>query len=196
VLRILLEKPKPWTLTEIANELKAETSRVAQAFFTQQIRFAISLGAISKALSSLDEQLWVRRQGSSVVVPNRAACLLEWAENTRNATAGALRSSFETSTLVGSTLTQINSGLEPLLRAPYAFHLRRQRQPMLLYRCGSRRCFFCFRNRMTRSSANSTTALHPNEPHDLCFIYPYDEGVFLYARNEASPPRSPTSKRI
>jgi hypothetical protein len=63
VLRVLLEKPRPWTLTEIANALETESNWIARMFSTQQIRFTVSLGSISKTLSSLDEQLWVRRQG-------------------------------------------------------------------------------------------------------------------------------------
>jgi hypothetical protein len=67
------------TLTEIANELQAETDRVNREFPTKKLSFATSLGAISKALSSLEEQLWTRRQNSAVVVPEPRRLLLEWA---------------------------------------------------------------------------------------------------------------------
>ena len=69
VLRVLLEESRTWTLTGIANELKAESKRFGLAFSTKQVDFAIHLGTISKALASLDEQLWIRRQGSSILVP-------------------------------------------------------------------------------------------------------------------------------
>jgi hypothetical protein len=66
VLRVLLERIKPCTLTEIANELQVETNRFAQEFSTQKVQFTVSFSAISKALASLEEQLWIRRQNSAV----------------------------------------------------------------------------------------------------------------------------------
>jgi hypothetical protein len=188
VLRILLEKPKPWTLTEIANELKAETNRVAQAFFTQQIRFAISLGAISKALSSLDEQLWVRREGSSVVVPEPRRLLLEWAEKYKERYRWRLRNSFETSNPLGSALTQINSGLEPLLRAPYAFTAAAAAADAPFIDVDRVDVFLLSKQNDTKLRQLDNRPAPERAPR-LCFIYPYDEGVFLYARNEASLPR-------
>src|SRR5581483_4601919 len=68
VLRGLLEKPKLWSLTDIAKELAAEAKRV-ERIFRQPMEFAVSQGSISKVFSSLEEQLWVRRQGSAVLVP-------------------------------------------------------------------------------------------------------------------------------
>ncbi len=188
MLRILLEKPKPWTLTEIANELKAETSRIAQVFCTQQISFAISLGAISKALSSLDEQLWVRRQGSSVVVPEPRRLLLEWAEKYRERYRWRLRSSFETSNPLGSTLTQINSGLEPLLRAPYAFTAAAAAADAPFIDVDRVDVFLLSKQSDTKLRHLDTRPALERAPR-LRFNYPYDEGVFLYARNEASLPR-------
>jgi hypothetical protein len=66
VLRVLLERIKPCTLTEIANELQVETNRFAQEFSTQKVQFTVSFSATSKALASLEEQLWIRRQNSAV----------------------------------------------------------------------------------------------------------------------------------
>jgi len=185
VLRVLLERPKLWKLTEIANELKAETSRIAQAFFTQEIRFAISLGAISKALSSLDEQLWVRRQGSSVVVPEPRRLLLEWAEKYKERYRWRLRSSFETSNPFGSTLTQINSGLEPLLRAPYAFTAAAAAADAPFIDVDRIDVFLLSKQNDTKLRQLDIRPALERVPR-LRFIYPYDEGVFLYARNEAS----------
>jgi hypothetical protein len=44
VLRVLLEKPKVWSLTDIANELAAEGKRV-QRIFRQPMDFAVSQGS-------------------------------------------------------------------------------------------------------------------------------------------------------
>jgi hypothetical protein len=188
VLRVLLEKPKPWTLTEIANELKAETSRIAQALFTQQIRFTISLGAISKALSSLDEQLWVRRQGSSVVVPEPRRLLLEWGEKYKERYRWRLRSSFEISNPFGSTLTEINSGLGPLLRAPYAFTAAAAAADAPFIDVDRVDVFLLSKPNDTKLGQLGNRPTPERVPR-LRFIHPYDEGVFLYARNEASLPR-------
>src|SRR6266704_2292469 len=55
VLRVLLEKPKLWSLTDIAKELAAEARRV-ERILRQPMEFAVSQGSISKVLSSLEEQ--------------------------------------------------------------------------------------------------------------------------------------------
>jgi len=188
VLRVLLEKPKPWSLTEIANELAAETKRVARAFSTQQIQFAISLGALSKALSSLDEQLWVRRQGSSVVVPEPRRLLLEWAEKYKERYRWRLRSSFEISNPLGTTLAQINSGLQPLLRGPYAFTAAAAATDAPFIDLDRIDVFLLPDQNDARLRQLSERPVSGTAPR-LRFIYPYDEGVFLYARTDAPAPR-------
>jgi len=188
VLRVLLEKPRPRTLTEIANELETESNRIAQLFSTQKIRFTVSLGAISKALSSLDEQLWIRRQGSSILVPEPRRLLLEWAEKYKERYRWRLRSSFETSNPFGSTLAQINSGIEPLVRTPYAFTSAAASTdaPFIDFD----RVDIFLLPKQTDAKLRQLDNRPPAERAPrLRFIYPYDEGVFLYARRDASLPR-------
>jgi len=58
VLRVLLQKPRTWNLTTLGNELTAETRinpLVGAASDVRRGRFEISLGSISKALSTLDQ---------------------------------------------------------------------------------------------------------------------------------------------
>ena len=121
ILRVLLEQIKPRTLTEIASELEAETSRTSRAFLTQKLNFAVSLGAVSKALSSLEEQLWIRRQNSSIVVPEPRRLLLEWAEKYKERFRWRLRSSFQASNPFGKTPAEIDQGLKSLVATPYVF---------------------------------------------------------------------------
>ncbi len=188
VLRVLLEKPKRWTLTEIANELETESNRITRLFSTQQIRFTVSLGAISKALSSLDEQLWVRRQGSSIVVPEPRRLLLEWAEKYKERYRWRLRNSFETSNPFGSTVAQINSGIETLLRAPYAFTSAAAATDAPFIDLDRVDIFLL--PKQTDATLRQLDNRPPAERAPrLRFIYPYDEGVFLYARRDASLPR-------
>jgi hypothetical protein len=188
VLRVLLEKPKPWTLTEIAKELESETSQIARLFSTQKIEFGVSLGAISKALSSLDEQLWVRRQGAAVVVPEPRRLLLEWAEKYKDRYRWRLRSSFETSNPLGPTVSQINSGLDSLLRTPYAFTAAAAATDAPFIDLDRVDIFLLSKqvDAKLRQLDNRPTA---ERAPRLRFIYPYDEGVFLYARRDASLPR-------
>src|SRR5208337_4649275 len=120
VLRVLLEKPKVWSLTDIARELAAEGKRV-QPIFRQPVEFAVSQGSISKALSSLEEQLWIRRQGSAVLVPEPRRLLVEWAEKYKERYRWRLRSSFELPNPFGSSVSRINEQLEEELGGAYAF---------------------------------------------------------------------------
>jgi hypothetical protein len=106
------------TTPTLQQRFKAETSRIAQVFCTQQIRFAISLRAISKALSSLDEQLWMRRQGSSVVVLEPRRLLLEWAEKYKERYRWRLRSSFDRRALHRSRHSATAIGKARLVETP------------------------------------------------------------------------------
>ena len=121
ILRVLLERIKPRTLTDIANELELETNRVTREFAVPKLKFLVSLGAISKALSSLEEQLWIRRRDSAVVVPEPRRLLLEWAEKYKERFRWRLRSSFEAPNPFGKTPAEINRGLQSLLNTPYVF---------------------------------------------------------------------------
>jgi hypothetical protein len=188
ILRVLLEKPKPWTLTEIANELEAEKNRVARMFSTRQIEFSVSLGTVSKAISSLDEQLWVRRQGFSVVVPEPRRVLLEWAEKYKERYRWRLRSSFETSNPLGTTLTEINAGLQPLLRSPYAFTAAAAATDAPFIDLDRIDVFLLSNQNDAKLRKLDERPASGTGPR-LRFIYAYDEGVFLYARTDASVPR-------
>jgi hypothetical protein len=120
VLRVRLQKPKQWTLTEIAKELSLEQWRMERIPGSKSLRFEISSGSISKALSSLEEQLWIRRQGTVVLIPEPKRLLREWAEKYKERYRGRLRSSFEITSPFGAKLSDISQGLRPLLGRGYA----------------------------------------------------------------------------
>lgn len=185
VLRVLLEKPKPWTLTGIAKELQAEARRFASAFTTEQVDFAIRLGTISKALASLDEQLWIRRQGSSILVPEPRRLLLAWAEKYKERYRWRLRSSFETANPFGAALPEINNGLKPLLRLPYAFTGAAATIEAPFIDLDTIDIFLLpgKDDAMLRQLDQ-----RPGSGPKLRFTYPYDAGVFLYSRTDASVP--------
>lgn len=106
VLRVLLEKPKPWAITEIARELRTETSR-SNAILGSRIDFEISLGSVSKAIAGLEDQLLVRRRGNKVFVPEPSRLLGQWAEKYKERYRWRLRSSFQTGNPFGTDLVDI-----------------------------------------------------------------------------------------
>ncbi|MGB9436044.1 MAG: hypothetical protein WBQ89_27595, partial [Candidatus Acidiferrum sp.] len=188
ILRVLLERLKPWTLTAIANELEAETNRIGSEFSTKNLSFAVSLGAISKALSSLEEQLWIRRQNSAVVVPEPRRLLIEWAEKYKERYRWRLRSSFETSNPLGKTPAEINPRLQSLLTTPYVFTgaAAATEAPFIDL---DRIDIFVLANQDDAKLRQLSPGPAFQGAPKLRFIYPYDEGVFLYSKRESTFPR-------
>ena len=188
ILRVLLETIKPWTLTEIASELQAETNRVNREFSTKKLSLGVSLGAISKALSSLEEQLWIRRQNSAVLLPEPRRLLLEWAEKYKERFRWRLRSSFQTPNPFGKTPSEINAGLQSLLSTPYVFTgaAAATDAPFIDL---DRIDIFLLPNQVDAKLRQLSQRPAPLETPKLRFIYPYDEGVFLYAKRDSLFPR-------
>jgi hypothetical protein len=185
VLRVLLEKPKVWSLTGIAKELAAEGKRV-QRIFRQPVEFAVSQGSISKALSSLEEQLWIRRQGLAVLVAEPKRLLVEWAEKYKERYRWRLRNSFALSNPFGSSVSRINDQLQRELGGAYAFtaaaaaslvapFVELDRVDIFL---GSEESGARLRKLAARESIGPKLQL----------IYPYDNGVFMYCRQEGGAP--------
>lgn len=185
ILRVLLERLKPWTLTEIASELQAESNRVNREFSTKKLSFSVSLGTISKALSSLEEQLWIRRQNSAVLLPEPRRLLLEWADKYKERFRWRLRSSFQTSNPLGKTPSEINVGLQSLLTTPYVFTgaAAATDAPFIDL---DRIDIFLLPN---QSDGKLRQLTAPIDAPKLRFIYPYDEGIFLYAKRDSPFPR-------
>lgn len=185
VLRVLLEKPKVWSLTEIGKELAAQSERV-ERMFRQPMEFAVSQGSISKALSSLEEQLWIRRQGSAVLVPEPRRLLVEWAEKYKERYRWRLRSSFELPNPFGSGVSRISEQLQEQVSGAYAFtgaaaaslvapFVELDRVDIFL---GSEASGARLRKMAERESTGPKLRL----------IYPYDIGAFLYSRQEGDVP--------
>jgi hypothetical protein len=181
VLRVLLEKPKQWTLTEISRELEAESQRFSSSFpVPPRIDFCISLGAVSKAITSLEEQLWIRRRGMAVVLPEPRRLLGQWAEKYKERYRWRLRSAFQTGNPFGSDLASLNLGIEPLVSGPYAFTAASAASAEAPFVDLDIVDVFLLPNK----SDSSLRKLGPNQNSapSLRFITPYDVGVFMYAR--------------
>ncbi len=121
VLRVLLQQPRPWSISEIARELEKESTQFRDRFPGAECDFAISQGSISKAITGLEEQLGVRRRGTAIIVPEPARLLRMWADKYKERYRWRLRSSFQTGNPFGSDLTKIADGISPLLQGVYAF---------------------------------------------------------------------------
>ncbi len=121
ILRVLLEKPKTWSITDISREIVAESARFRSIAPAALVEFEISLGSVSKAIATLEDQLFVRRRGADVVVPEPSRLLVEWAEKYKERYRWRLRSSFQTGNPFGRDLQSISAGLEQLAPGTYVF---------------------------------------------------------------------------
>ena len=95
VLRVLLQQPRPWSISEIARELEKESTQFRERFPDTDVDFTISQGSVSKAITGLEEQLGVRRRGTAIVVPEPARLLQQWADKYKERYRWRLRSSFQ-----------------------------------------------------------------------------------------------------
>ena len=121
VLRVLLESPKPWTVTTIARELEAESARFREGFPSAEIDFKIGLGSVSKAVASLEEQLAVRRRGKAVIVAEPERLLRQWGEKYKERYRWRLRSAFQAGNPFGNDIAAIAVGISPRIHGAYAF---------------------------------------------------------------------------
>lgn len=180
ILRVLLERPKSWTITEIARELSAESVRFRQIVPAAGIGFEISLGAVSKAIASLEDQLWVRRRGADIVVPERTRLLQEWGEKYKERYRWRLRRSFQTSNPFGRDLQSISEGLQKLTSGVYAFSgavAASTEAPFV-----DIDTIDVFLASKEADAKLRTLKSQPSIGPALRLIYPYDEGVFMYSK--------------
>jgi hypothetical protein len=181
VLRVLLENPKQWTLTEIDRELKEQSRQFGERFpKSPKTDFTISLGAISKAIASLEEQLWVRRRGMAIVAPEPARLLEQWAEKYKERYRWRLRSSFQTVNPFGVELADIIGGLDQLIPGMYAFSSAVAASTDSPFVDIDVVDVFLFSGKAEASlrKLKSESSRGPS----LRFITPYDVGVFMYAK--------------
>lgn len=179
ILRVLLEKTRSWTLTDIARELSAETERFRNTAPKATLDFQVSLGSISKAIASLEEQLWIRRRGTSLIIPEPQRLLQQWAEKYRERYRWRLRSSFQTNNPFGRDLAQINQALESIITTPYIFSGAMAATDAPFVDIDQVEVFILAGSddRKLRDLQN-----RPNVGPKFRFTYPYDEGVFMYSR--------------
>lgn len=183
VLRVILEKPGNWSITGIAKELEAESARFKQSAPAAQIAFQISLGSVSKAVASLEEQLLVRRRDASILTPEPARVLLQWAEKYRERYRWRLRSSFQTANSFGRDLQAISEGIQRTNPGIYAFTGAAAASIAAPYVDVD--LIDLFTPQANNQAEVRNVKTQPAVGPSLRFIYPYDEGVFMYAKRVA-----------
>jgi hypothetical protein len=185
ILRVLLQNPRNWTLSEIARELERESrdNRVPAGFaanLQSRPSFAVSLGTISKALRTLEDQLWVRRRGTQVLVPEPKRLLDAWAAKYRERYRFRMRSSISCPNPFGQNLAAISQALGSLPVGPFAFTgpaAANVRAPFIDLDAVD---VYLPQPKQTESLRDLAKRKADGPP--LRFLEPYDLGVFMYAR--------------
>jgi hypothetical protein len=180
ILRVLLEKPRSWTISAIARELSAESVRFRERAPGARFDFEISLGSVSKTIASLEDQLWVRRRGADIVVPEPLRLLQQWAEKYKERYRWRLRRSFQTNNPFGRDLQSITEGLKQLGSSEYAFSgaiAASIEAPFI-----DIDVIDIFLASTDTDAKLRNLKSQPGMGPALRFIYPYDEGVFMYSK--------------
>src|SRR5271156_6227870 len=183
ILRVLLQNPRAWTLSEIARELEKESGGnvvISKMAGDSAMTFSVSLGSISKALSTLEDQLWVRRRGSTVLLPEPKRLLLAWAAKYRERYRPRLQKSVTYPNPFGKDLARINDELESLSLGAFAFTgpaAAVLRAPFIDLDTVD---VYLPSPNQRKKVQNLTRGQTDGPP--LRFLEPYDLGVFMYAK--------------
>lgn len=206
ILRVLLQKPKAWTLSEITQELAAESRRVQ----CPGISFGVSFSLASRVLRSLEEELLVRRRptsfdpdqavserslkqgplvarGNPILVPEPKRLLTQWAKEYKDRYRWYLRRSFKIPNPFGDNLESVRQDLDRLLKPQcYAFSSAAAASltapfvdidPVDLYISDEA-------GAENLRASISGVSIGP----DLRVIYAFDAGVFLYSYRRGGIP--------
>jgi|GEM_PF-978300 len=206
ILRVLLQKPRAWTLSEIIGELATETSRTECA----GAQFGVSFSLASRVLRSLEEELLVRRRPTSfdpdtavsegsldevplvarrnpIVVPEPKRLLIKWAQEYKDRYRWYLRRSFKIPNPFGTNLESVRQDLDRLLKPQcYAFSSAAAASltapfvdvdPIDLYVSDEA-------GAENLRASISGVSIGP----DLRVIYAFDAGVFLYSYRRGEIP--------
>jgi hypothetical protein len=185
IVRVLLQNPRSWTLSEIAQELDRESrdNSVLAGVGEDGVSirsFVVSLGTISKALRTLEDQLWIRRRGTSALVPEPKRLLLAWTAKYRERYRSRLRNSVTYRNPFGQDLTAISNALESLEIPKFAFTgpaAANFRAPFIDLDTIDVYLSSPYSAENLKDLANRKADGPP-----LRFLEPYDLGVFMYGK--------------
>jgi hypothetical protein len=176
VLRVLLQRPGEWTLKGIAKELRLETQQNSIV----PEKFEISLASISRTLRSLEEELLVRRRGA-ILVPEPKRLLFRWAEKYKERYRSYLRTSFKCLNPFGADLRLLSAKLSTQI-GQNGFALTGAASTAITAPFVDIETIDVFVS--TQGVADRMREIEPQKSlgPDIRVIFPYDEGVFMYAR--------------
>lgn len=200
ILRVLLQKPRAWTLSGITEELSKETRGSECAGLSFEVSFSLA----SRVLRSLEEELLVVRRDLAVLIPDRFGSrynrsqsavvrrtppilvteprrlLTIWAQEYKDRYRRYLRRSFKVPNPFGPGLKEVRQALDRLLKPGcYAFTAAAAASvtapfvdvdPIDLYISGEA-------GAQNLRASTSGASLGP----DLRVIYAFDAGVFIYS---------------
>jgi len=164
------------TVSMIEEELIQESQRQ-----NKKVAFLLSLSSISKTIQSLEEELLIRREGLQIVIPDQRRILILWAEKYRERYKWMRRSAWTAKNPFGFDVESSIKGLkerfpnlEYLLTGTAAANL------IAPFANVDRIDIFIQRNELDQELKNLNN--EPSVGPDFLFIYPYDDGVAMYAQ--------------
>jgi hypothetical protein len=176
ILRVLLQKPKAWTLSDITQELAAQTPSSPCA----GVSFEVSSSLVSRVLRSLEEDLLIVRTGSSIVVPEPRRLLSRWSEEYKDRYRRYLRRSRKVSNPFGENLESVRQDLDRFIgRKRYAFTGAAAARRIAPFVDVDSFDFYTFDEAAVNDLVEHVRE-RPPAGNDLRAIFPFDAGVFLY----------------
>jgi hypothetical protein len=177
VVRVLLQFPsRAWTGTAIGKELNQESERQNRGK-----EFQLSVSSISKTIQSLEEELLIRRDALQIVVLEPRQLLFRWADKYRDHYKWARRSSWTSKNPFGfdvqSSIKGFQSQFEDL-----DFAVTGAAAANLIAPFVNIDRIDVFISQKSSSEALRALNTEPSVGPDFLFTYPYDSGVFMYAR--------------
>ncbi len=176
ILRVLLQKPRAWTLTEVTEELAKETSRTECA----GISFEVSFSLASRVLRSLEEELLVMRKNLAILVPEPRRLLARWAQEYKDRYRWYLRRSFKVPNPFGLGLQSVSQGLGRLLK-PQSYAFTGAAAASIAAPFLDADPIDIFISDEARAENLRTSISGTSVGPDLRVIYGFDAGVFLYS---------------
>ena len=206
ILRVLLQKPKAWTLSDITQELAAESRRLR----CPGVSFEVSFSLASRVLRSLEEELLVRRRptsfdpdqavsgrslkrgplvarGNPILVPEPKRLLTQWATEYKDRYRWYLRRSFKIPNPFGENLESVRQDLDRLLKPQcYAFSSAAAASLAAPFVDVDPVDVYISDEAGAENLRGSISGVSVGP--DIRVIYPFDPGVFLYSYRRGEIP--------
>lgn len=177
VVRVLLQFPnRVWTVTDIEKELKEESERQKR-----DKAFQLSVSSISKTVRSLEEELLIRREDLKIFVPDPKQLLFRWAEKSRERYKWERRSFWTSKNPFGFDVKSSLNGLQSRFKDLDAVVTGATAANLIAPFVNIDRIDVFIMPDLFGEELRKLNTEQGVGP-DFLFMYPYDEGVFMYSR--------------